>query len=132
MGLYLCIFDEDDDELGAVDVGHYSDFGDFRDRVAQSATTQPKRRLFGRSERTPYPVLMEHSDCDGEWSVAEASVLLQELEQISGEFAKQAARPFPANSWQANWTAEVRIDGELLQTIGPRTGPLSFTFEWTS
>lgn len=93
---------------------------------AQSATTQPKRRLFGRSERTPYPVLMEHSDCDGEWSVAEASVLLQELEQISGEFAKQAAPPFPANSWQAQIADEfglvptsladsfIDVDGEPL------------------
>jgi hypothetical protein len=42
MGLYLCIFagddrDEelDDEELGAVDVGGYSDFGEFRDVIAR-------------------------------------------------------------------------------------------------
>jgi len=126
VGLYLCIFDDGDEEVGAVDVGHYSDFGDFRHCVAQATAPQPKRRLFGRSESSPYPVLMEHSDCDGEWSVAEASVLLEELAQIRGEFAKQAARPFPANSWQAQIADEfglvptslaesfIDVDGEPL------------------
>ena len=34
MGLYLCIFTEDEEnELGACDVGHYSDFGYFRDTI---------------------------------------------------------------------------------------------------
>ena len=38
MGLYLCIFSEEqEDELGACEVGHYSDFGFFRDTARRCA-----------------------------------------------------------------------------------------------
>ena len=75
MGLYLCIFDEaQEDELGACDVGHYNDFGCFRDTIA---------RHMGAAD---FPVLMTHSDCDGEWTVEELRALVRELETIAAKF----------------------------------------------
>ena len=80
MGLYLCVFgpraadQQNVKELAACDVGHYSDFGFFRETIARHA---------GRAK---YPVLMEHSDCDGEWTVAEMPKLRAELEEISTVF----------------------------------------------
>jgi hypothetical protein len=75
MGLYLCIFSEDhEDELGSCDVGHYSDFGCFRDTIARHVN------------RRNFPVLMTHSDCDGEWTVEQLSALVRELETIAARF----------------------------------------------
>ena len=75
MGLYLCIFTEDqEDELGACDVGHYSDFGCFRDTIAR------------HMKAADFPVLMTHSDCDGEWTVEQLPALVRELETIGTRF----------------------------------------------
>jgi hypothetical protein len=75
MGLYLCIFTEDqEDELGACDVGHYSDFGYFRDSIAR------------HMKAADFPVLMVHSDCDGEWTVEQLPSLVSELEAIAARF----------------------------------------------
>ena len=75
MGLYLCIFTEDqEDEIGACDVGHYSDFGYFRDTIAR------------HMKAADFPVLMTHSDCDGEWMVEQLPVLIRELESIAARF----------------------------------------------
>lgn len=59
MGLCLYVFGPDDgedepEEIAECDVGHYSDFGCFRDTIA--------RHLNPRQ----FPTLMDHSDCDGE------------------------------------------------------------------
>jgi hypothetical protein len=75
MGLYLCIFTEDEeDELAACDVGHYSDFGYFRDTIAR------------HMKAAYFPVLMTHSDCDGEWTVEQLLALARELESIAARF----------------------------------------------
>ena len=78
MSLYLCIFDSEDDELacelGGFQVGSYSDFNFFRRTISRHL--DPLR----------YPVLMEHSDCDGEWSVTELPALKQELTEIVNRF----------------------------------------------
>jgi hypothetical protein len=75
MGLYLCIFDEaHDDEIGACEVGHYSDFNCFRETIARH--TRP----------SDFPVLMNHSDCDGEWTIEQLPVLQRELETIAARF----------------------------------------------
>lgn len=75
MGLYLCVFTEDqEDELGACDVGHYSDFGCFRDTIARHMNA------------AHFPVLMTHSDCDGEWPVEQLPALVEELETIAAKF----------------------------------------------
>jgi hypothetical protein len=82
MGLCLYVFgldagdNEDPEELAEYDVGHYSDFGCFRDTIA--------RKLDARR----YPVLMLHSDCDGEWTLAEVSLLEQDLREIGAAFQK--------------------------------------------
>src|SRR5262245_14311428 len=81
MGLCLHVFgpadgDDDPEEVAECDVGHYSDFGCFRDTIARHLDA-------GR-----FPTLMEHSDCDGEWSLAEVPVLERELREIGAEFRK--------------------------------------------
>src|SRR5258707_15025732 len=75
MGLYLCIFTEDqEDELGACDVGHYSDFGCFRDAIAR------------KMRAADFPVLMTHSDCDGGGTVEQLPALVRGLETIAARF----------------------------------------------
>lgn len=80
MGLCLYVFsadfggDDEPDELAFCDVGHYSDFGCFRDTIAD------------KLDARRYPVLMQHSDCDGEWSVAEIDLLERELAEIASRF----------------------------------------------
>lgn len=95
MSLYLCIFSggDDDEEIGGWQFGHYSDFGCFRDVIA---------RHLRASE---FPVFMAHSDSDGEWSVAELSRLIQELEAIGAKF-----RSLPPEDLQGAFehTAEYR------------------------
>ncbi len=73
MSLYLAIFDGAEDVAGWV-FGHYSDFGYFRDTVAKQL------------KAADYPVLMTHSDCDGDWPVAQLPALRGELEAIASAF----------------------------------------------
>ena len=82
MGLCLYVLDSDPgdadepQEIAECDIGHYSDFGCFRDTIA--------RHLAPDS----YPTLMLHSDCDGEWSLAEIPRLEEELREIGAAFRK--------------------------------------------
>src|SRR4051794_29791692 len=77
MGLCLCVFNEErDDEHAESDVGSYADFGAFRQAVA--------RYLVGAD----FPVLLLHSDCDGEWTVEELPALIKELDVIAAAFAR--------------------------------------------
>jgi len=92
MSLYLCIFDEDE-ELDGVDVGAYSDFGDFHDTVANV--------LEGRKAGSRFPVLMLRSGCDSEWNVVQCCKLESELETISAELKQQPPKEFFAE-WQKN------------------------------
>jgi hypothetical protein len=85
MSLYLCIFD-DDEELNGIDVGAYSDFGYFRKTVSDILENQKVGSCF--------PVLMLHSDCDGEWSVYDCQKLEIELETISAELKKYPPQEF--------------------------------------
>jgi Immunity protein 70 len=90
MGLYLCIFDGDDD-IDGVEVGPYSDFGGLRDYIV--------RELEGGSAGSRFPTLILHSDCDGEWAVAECARLRNELAQI--RMVMQARPPIPfISDWQ--------------------------------
>ncbi len=107
MGLCLIVFDrdpedEDDDEadeLADCDVGHYSDFGCFRDTVA--------RHLDAKR----FPTLMLHSDCDGEWSLAEIPVLKKELLDIAAGFQKLPPEE-PVDAFEH--TAECRMGAKSL------------------
>jgi hypothetical protein len=79
MGLYLCVFDGEE-EIEGVELGHYADFGDFRDTVMN--------RLEAGRAGSRFPVLMIHSDCDGELSPAEAAALSLELKAIESELSR--------------------------------------------
>jgi len=104
MGLNLCVFDvstddgDDPEELAASEVGHYSDFGSFRDTIA---------RHLGRAK---YPTLMEHSDCDGEWMLDELPRLKAELGEIAKAFRQLPAAPIRG----FEHTAEYREDATSL------------------
>jgi len=73
MSLYLTIFDGDEEVTGWV-FGHYSDFGCFRDVIAAKLCAED------------YPTLMQHSDCDGEWTPQELRSLRSELGTIAKRF----------------------------------------------
>jgi len=92
MSLYLCVFDEDE-ELDGVDVGAYSDFGDFRNTIAKV--------LECGKAGSQFPTLMLHSDCDGEWNVGDCEKLENELETISAELKQRPPKGFFAE-WQKN------------------------------
>jgi len=105
MGLCLHVFDrssgsdDDPDELAFCEVGHYSDFGCFRDTIA--------RHLDARR----FPTLMQHSDCDGEWTREEIPVLERELTEIADAFR---ALPPEEPSGAFEHTAEYRLNARSL------------------
>lgn len=93
MGLYLAIFDGDD-ELDGVEVGSYADFGAFRDAVVTYVEDGvPGSRC---------PTLILHSDCDGEWMPGEAILLHKELATIAQRFVQLPPEPLGDN-----WKLEV-------------------------
>jgi hypothetical protein len=93
VGLYLTIFDGDE-ELDGVEVGSYEDFGAFRDSV----TTVAENGNCG----DVCPVLIYHSDCDGQWVAEDSAALLKELQIIEARFRN--APPIELNS---DWKKEV-------------------------
>lgn len=93
MGLYLCVF-EGDEELEGVEVGSYEDFNSFRKVV------ETKLESGGRGSR--YPLLMLHSDSDGEWSADEVLQLRAEIEGIS-----RALQELPSIGPPGDWQEEV-------------------------
>jgi len=108
MGLYLCVFDGDE-ELDGVEVGSYDDFHFFRSLVTE--------RLEDGELGSKYPVLLHHSDCDGEWSAEECEDLARELESIASAFLKLP--PVPYNSaWQERVAASEGLNaGSLYECI---------------
>jgi len=90
MGLYLCIF-EGDEEVDGIDVGYYADFGSLRDYVA--------RELEHGKTGSRFPTLMLHSDCDGEWSVADCEKLRKEIAEIASALKVRPAIGF-VSDWQ--------------------------------
>lgn len=86
MGLCLHVFgkcsgeDEDPEEIAECDLGPYRYFDTFRASVAQHLGAEP------------YPVLMEHSKSEGEWTLAEIPALERELREIAGAFKELPPR----------------------------------------
>ena|SRR5215813_14142894 len=80
MGLYLGIFDEDE-EIDGVEIGPYSDFNAFRDCVT--------RELEDGHAGSKFPALILHSDNEGQWSPREAAQLEKELTVIGEEFRRR-------------------------------------------
>jgi len=81
MGLYLCIFDEYGNDIGGVEIGLYSYFAEFRQRVARFVD---QNRFVSKM-----PTLLHHPDCDGSWSVAECKTLIIELNEIKELFQQE-------------------------------------------
>jgi hypothetical protein len=116
MGLYLCVFDEEN-ELDGVDVGSYADFNNFRGYVVKS--------LEGGNVGSRFPILNGHSDCDGEWSPRECVGLEEELNAIATSFKEIAPVDF-TSEWQKRvvkllglqprnlYECFIDVDGELL------------------
>ena len=100
MGLYLCVFEgEDDDvEIDGVEVGGYDDFQTFRTAVNEQLETV--------SWGSRFPILMNHRDSDGIWTTDEAAALELELRTIAEEMGRLPPRDLP-QGWQRK-TAEER------------------------
>ena len=82
MGLYLCIFDQNGDDICGVEVGLYSYFGEFRDFLSRVLKRKSKFSL-------PMTTLLNHSDCDGSWNVDECVHLKMELQEIKQIFINE-------------------------------------------
>ncbi len=90
MGLYLCVFDENGDELEGLEVGSYADFNFFRDAVVAVVEKG--------SVGAVCPVLQNHSDSDGEWTGDESMMLIDELDLIQEGF-----RQYPPVELNSEW-----------------------------
>ncbi|HEV3418167.1 MAG TPA: Imm70 family immunity protein, partial [Pirellulales bacterium] len=95
MGLYFCVFD-DDEELDGVEVGGYDDFNSFRSAV----TGHLEKGRRGSS----FPTLILHSDCDGEWTAELCGNLANELQSIKGAFLK-----LPPVHFESGWQKSVAM-----------------------
>lgn len=95
MGLYLCIFDQNGDDIRGVEVGPYSYFGEFRDRVSQYGGKGLVAKFLKRKNKFSLPMttLLNHSDCDGSWSASECAQLKKELLEIKQVFIKEPPDP---------------------------------------
>lgn len=94
MGLYLCVFDGDD-EVEGVEVGSYADFGLFRATV--------ERELEQSVPGGQFPTLLNHSDSDGVWTVSACESLKRELEVIRHHF-----KQLPPRQWEDGWQRDVQ------------------------
>ena len=81
MGLYLCVFDEGGEDICGVEVGLYKYFAEFRQKVA----------IFVDDNRftNKMPTLLQHLDCDGNWSVSDCKILINELMEIKAVFQQE-------------------------------------------
>ena len=90
MGLYLCIFDDDED-IDGVEIGSYADYNALRDYIV--------RELESGKAGSEYPTFVLHSDCDGEWPVSDCEKLLNELAEISQALKRHNPVKFTSD-WQ--------------------------------
>lgn len=109
MGLYLCVFDADGNEVEGVEIGSYGDFNSFRDAVTATVEKGVARSVC--------PILIDHSDCDGQWTSEEARALLFELEQ-----AERMMSQYPAVEFSSAWKQQVA------KTIGIQPATLLDSF----
>ena len=116
MGLYLAVFDNDE-EVDGVEVGSYADFVTLRDCVVSE--------LEGGTPGASFPIFSLHPDCDGEWSIADCSKLRDELRGIAYGLTGRPAVAFTSD-WQRTvaksiglvprnaYESFVDVDGEFL------------------
>ena len=91
MGLYLCIFDEDGEDICGVEVGLYRYFEEFRNLISKYTNNGLNSKIFKRKSKFTLPMttLLNHSDCDGSWSVDECVQLKMELQEIKLVFMNE-------------------------------------------
>lgn len=92
MGLYLCIFDGDD-EIDGVEIGPYADFDNLRQYIV--------RELEGGGAGSRFSVFILHSDCDGEWTAKECMTLENELDDVIRSMKQKDPVPF-SSDWQSD------------------------------
>ena len=103
MSMYLCVFD-DEDEIEGVAVGYYSDF----ERLRSTISKKLECGFWG----SRFPMLQNHSDCEGEWSVENVGRLKSEIGVIASELTKLPPDGLP-DGWQR--------DVARLQGLNPRS-----------
>ncbi|MBS0659428.1 MAG: hypothetical protein JSR82_14400 [Verrucomicrobia bacterium] len=104
MGLCLCIFSEDGEDLAEYEVGHYSDFGYFRDTIAKHL------------QAAHYPLLMDHSDCDGEWNVGHLPRMIVQRGQLRTSLTNPAPEVHRGRPGQ-NWDSPLWLDCQELRRM---------------
>lgn len=100
MGLYLTIFDDNDEELDGVEVGSYLDYDLFIQSVIKYVENDKQGSVC--------PVLTLHHDSDGEWNSTDAVELLAELQKIK-EIFKQTALVKHNAPWVAHVMKEIGL-----------------------
>lgn len=93
MGIYLCVFDGDE-ELEGVEAGSYEDFGALLDLVA--------KRLEHGAAGSRFPALRFKEGSDEIWSPVAARALAMELQTIERELSE-----LPAEALSSGWKREV-------------------------
>ncbi|MGF6907798.1 Imm70 family immunity protein [Fusobacterium sp. PH5-44] len=78
MGLYLCIFDKNENEIEGVEVGRYEYFGFFREKV--------EKYVENGEWGSVCSTLMWHKDSEGIWTPENCVELLKELDLIRKTF----------------------------------------------
>jgi hypothetical protein len=116
MGLYLCIF-QDEEELDGVEVGPYADFNELRNYVVSE--------LEDGMAGSKFPTFILHSDSDGEWSLEDCISLDSEISVIISSMKGRPPVPF-VSEWQLRiarsiglepknaFESFVDVDGEFL------------------
>jgi len=105
MGLYLCVFEGDEDVEG-VDVGAYEDWNAFIDEVV--------RHVENGLRGSRHPVLTLHSDCDGQWTPQECPDLDRAMDEIEQTFRRLPAAP-PPDGWKANVAKQLGLRFDTLR-----------------
>lgn len=90
MSLYLCIFDQNGVELEGVEVGPYVAYDEFRQTVLEHVEEGAQGEIC--------PTLMLSSDSEGEWSPADAALLIKELKTVEEKF-----RSLPPVELEVGW-----------------------------
>lgn len=103
VGLYLCVFQDDDSdhEIEGVDVGSYDDFHALRAEVAAICE--------GGVRGSRFPVLMNVADSGSVWTPEESERLCGELAQIAHEWKSQPPKSFGVGTWQAREAVRLGI-----------------------
>ncbi len=105
MGLYLCVFDDEENELDGLEMGTYSDYNYFLDVVTELVEQGEKGSVC--------PTLTLHHDSDGVWEPGECKLLKSELNVIETQFKKAPPQAF-VTEWRADIAKEIGLNPKNL------------------